>query len=121
MVATKSPPLFFALPLKGPTGKAILRPAGTSGPDPTIELQRDRGYYHNTPGHPASEIKFEWKDKKDDRCPFIPPVPESRPVQEPKLEEMPKPYPAPIPVPVGPSLGDKFRELLQNWPWGPIL
>ena len=89
----KKPPKLFpwvvTTALKGPTGRAILRPGartgGSTGFDPTIQLIPDEnGQYHNTPDHPASEVKFEWEGKKDDRCPFVLPAPKERPSEETK-------------------------------------
>ncbi|MBE9182617.1 hypothetical protein IQ268_29180 [Oculatella sp. LEGE 06141] len=97
-------------PLKGPTGRGVLRPVGTSGPDPTIELQPDRGGRHNTPGHEvATEVKFEYSDPDSyDYCPAIPPL---RSAQEMEQQERP-------------SLFEQFldgvRDLIWHWPYGPL-
>ncbi|MGK7874026.1 MAG: RHS repeat-associated core domain-containing protein [Xenococcaceae cyanobacterium] len=93
-------------PLKGPGGRGILRPVGTSGPDPTIELQRERRSgvltRHETPGHEnATEVKFEYLDDKSyTSCPAIPAL---IPSPEPTLEDAPaSPLPTPTPAPAPP-------------------
>jgi RHS repeat-associated protein len=109
--------------LKGPTGKAVFRPGGRSGYNPTIELQKDRGGYHNTPNHPASEIKFEPEDQKDDRCPYIPPIPEYRPKEKQSLDDIPYPIPepnqTPEPAPWWENIPDIPFPGLPDWlnPW----
>jgi len=68
-------PWLVYAPLKGGAGSSNLRPAGSSGPDPTIDLFPDKRGRHNTPGHEsAKEIKFEWEDS-DKQCVNLPPIP----------------------------------------------
>jgi RHS repeat-associated protein len=116
-------------PLKGPTGIANLRPGGLSGPNPTIDLKKDRitGKSHETPFRPVSELKFLWKGDKKARkekwCPdmTIPdvfrdlPVPQPRPItpSPPSPPSIPFPFPLPLPrnIPSFPPF--PFPELPQ--------
>lgn len=103
-------------------GKATLRPAGDSGIEPTIDLDpfpKKPPLRHLTPEKPATEIKFEWIEKKN-RCPFIPPIPQLKPNPEPVLEDapaspLPVPYPSPSPTPSSPWWDNIPTIPLPGW------
>jgi RHS repeat-associated protein len=94
--------------LKGGLGRGALRPGGTSGANPTIDLQVDKDSKpptrHQTLGHEnATEIKFR-VDNVDKFCPILTPIPILRPSKEPRLDPMPvlipvEPQPRPQPEP----------------------
>jgi hypothetical protein len=98
--------------LKGGLGRGALRPGGTSGGNPTIDLQVDKKSKpparHQTPGHEnATEIKFR-VDNSDKSYPILTPIPILRPSKEPLLDPMPvlvpvepqpRPQPEPLPSP----------------------
>jgi hypothetical protein len=110
-------------PLKGPTGAANLRPGGTTGLNPTIDLFKDRisEQSHNTPLHPTTELKFRWKGakkaEKERTCPdtTIPSVFDHLP--EPRINQ---PQPVPLPPSPGPWVFPIPRPIIPPVSFPPI-
>jgi len=113
--------------LKGGRGKAVLRPKGNSGLEPTIDLQKDgKGRSHNSSESLkyVTEVKFPYDNNPDSYIKL--PCPELRPFREPELINGLPGYPASktAPSPTQNKKPSSFPGWFDIWkriPIGPLL